>query len=348
MFYDFYVFFILGIFIYSEIIAQFDRLLTNARDTDVECIRGLQQVDLPLAILPRAIPEVPMPRAIPHVARVITRITNTESFVAASTAEHGCKFSYEISQYVDCKTPVRIGCNKHGIAFEQIPNEHAKPGIHCPECILDKCEIDRQSEEKEFHDARRKIHGERYQYDETEFISMTDKVSIRCRFHGIFYQTPKAHMDGFGCKPCGSRDKLSKMYMWLMVHYDVESILTNLNINIAGREYMFNFQIGKMLIIMDADQHLKMVMRPTHAHLRGQELEKMSSVCDAGYNIIRVHKTVVGKDDQGWTDQFLGYTSDIASADNHGRVYWIGDAAVYGGLRAAYTAHINKPKLLTA
>jgi len=47
-------------------------------------------------------------------------------------------------------------------------------------------------------------HSNFYNYDKVVFINTKTKVEIVCPLHGIFLQTPDAHMRGQGCPICGS------------------------------------------------------------------------------------------------------------------------------------------------
>ena len=48
------------------------------------------------------------------------------------------------------------------------------------------------------------VHGNKYGYDSVEYISSKDKVAIACPEHGVFYQTPHAHLRGEGCPQCAT------------------------------------------------------------------------------------------------------------------------------------------------
>lgn len=56
---------------------------------------------------------------------------------------------------------------------------------------------------KEFVARCRKVHGRSYGYLSVKYVGMDVKVSIRCRVHGIFKQTPLNHLHGKqGCPKC--------------------------------------------------------------------------------------------------------------------------------------------------
>ena len=58
-----------------------------------------------------------------------------------------------------------------------------------------------------------KIHGDKYDYSSVKYVKTTEKVNIVCPEHGIFQQTPQAHLKGQGCPHCGKMKKsISKTY----------------------------------------------------------------------------------------------------------------------------------------
>lgn len=46
------------------------------------------------------------------------------------------------------------------------------------------------------------VHGARYNYNAVVYVNSQQKVTIGCVEHGIFEQTPSAHLRGQGCKQC--------------------------------------------------------------------------------------------------------------------------------------------------
>ena len=52
-------------------------------------------------------------------------------------------------------------------------------------------------------------HGDRYSYSDAIYKGITIKISIACKKHGHFMQTPKAHAFGQGCPACNGTSKPS-------------------------------------------------------------------------------------------------------------------------------------------
>lgn len=67
-----------------------------------------------------------------------------------------------------------------------------------------------QSEKtKIFIEKARTKHGDRYTYERVEYVTAKVKVTISCKEHGCFSQTPSDHLNGYGCMECGGRMRLT-------------------------------------------------------------------------------------------------------------------------------------------
>lgn len=61
--------------------------------------------------------------------------------------------------------------------------------------------IKRKTTEEFIEDAR-KIHGDRYDYSQVQYVNSRNKVILCCRIHGNFLQSPQSHLSGQGCPVC--------------------------------------------------------------------------------------------------------------------------------------------------
>lgn len=57
---------------------------------------------------------------------------------------------------------------------------------------------------EEFIVDAKKVHGDKYNYVDVDYVNNTTKVKIICPIHGEFIQTPKDHLNGCGCRLCSS------------------------------------------------------------------------------------------------------------------------------------------------
>ena len=128
------------------------------------------------------------------------RATKNE-LIDAFRAIHGDTYNYDKVEFTHGLNPITITCKKHG-DFSQIPKSH-KLGSGCPRCNP-KGKKTTEEAIQEF----RSIHGDRYNYDKVDYKDAHTKVTITCKIHGDFEQTPHNHINGnktgSGCPSCAS------------------------------------------------------------------------------------------------------------------------------------------------
>lgn len=126
-----------------------------------------------------------------------------EEFIDQSNKKHQGKYDYSLVQYRSKLEEVDIICPTHG-SFRQLPKLHLK-GHGCGWCG------GAWKYTKEMFVAKaRIIHGDKYNYDNFEYISFETKSTINCLVHGLFMQTPACHFSGNGCPQCGLKARTDK------------------------------------------------------------------------------------------------------------------------------------------
>ncbi len=120
------------------------------------------------------------------------------SFILKARKVHGDKYDYSKVEYISSQTKVKIICPEHGV-FEQIPAMHLFEN-GCPKCGIIKAHPFKST--NEFIEDAKRIHGDKYGYSKTEYISVFKPVVITCLKHGDFNQTPNSHLHGHGCPRC--------------------------------------------------------------------------------------------------------------------------------------------------
>jgi hypothetical protein len=55
----------------------------------------------------------------------------------------------------------------------------------------------------QFVEKARKIHGDLYDYSQSEYTKSSEKIKIKCPTHGIFEQAAGSHLNKRGCPSCG-------------------------------------------------------------------------------------------------------------------------------------------------
>jgi thiol-disulfide isomerase/thioredoxin len=120
-----------------------------------------------------------------------------DDFIKAAISVHGEKYDYSTSYYNGCYGEISIRCKKHDFIFQQSPANHLS-GRGCPRCAGNT-----RLTRDQFIKKASIAHGDRYSYDELEYVSCSNKVKILCKTHNYyFYQLPHSHIYGSGCPKC--------------------------------------------------------------------------------------------------------------------------------------------------
>ena len=142
---------------------------------------------------------------------------------------HYKKFLWHKSYYVNDETELRVCCKSHGF-FKILPHKAVSSRLKCPYCIeqqkkkhklavnarrkyrkqknlqnLNKGITTKPSlTTEEFIARAKKIHKDRYTYENTNYISARLPIIITCPIHGDF-KSPRAldhYINGTGCPKC--------------------------------------------------------------------------------------------------------------------------------------------------
>lgn len=120
-----------------------------------------------------------------------------EQFVIDARKVHGDKYNYT-SGYVNWRTKVPIECpiDGHGI-FWQAPNSHLR-GQGCPKCKANNQSLRQMGSLDDFIAKACLIHGDRYEYEQSDYKGSGAKLLVTCKIHGDFPITPDDHYQGKG------------------------------------------------------------------------------------------------------------------------------------------------------
>lgn len=119
----------------------------------------------------------------------------SDDFVKKAKLIHGDKYDYSNSEYINCRTKIKINCPIHG-EFEQYPTSHIIHKQNCPICAKTSMDTNILIE-------RFKIkHGDKYVYDKVKYTGKDCYVTIICKTHGEFNQRYYSHAKGYGCVKC--------------------------------------------------------------------------------------------------------------------------------------------------
>lgn len=124
----------------------------------------------------------------------------TKLFIEKARLVHGKKYSYRAVDYINCRTPVKITCKKHGTFLQKAQNHLSGSG--CPLCARKRTATGLVSNTKDFITKSKIVHGNKYKYSNTKYINSRTKVEILCKKHGPFSQRANNHINGTGCPGC--------------------------------------------------------------------------------------------------------------------------------------------------
>ena len=185
-------------------------------------------------------------------------IKYTESeFIKKAKEKHNNFYNYDKVNYINSSTKVIINCQEHG-DFKMNPRNHLI-GQGCPICSGVK-----KKTTDEFIKESVLIHGDKYDYSMVEYFNNKTKVKIICPTHGEFYQAPKEHLKGHGCKGCSNFSKGEEMIEKILKEERIDFIREHRFddcVSINGVKLPFDFYAPdlNLLIEYDGRQHFEPV-----------------------------------------------------------------------------------------
>jgi len=126
--------------------------------------------------------------------------TSFDDFKKKAIAKHGEKYQYIEGSFSKMSALMTIICDIHG-EFKQKPNSHLNYG--CRSCGYDIVAKVNTVTHANFIIKAQAVHGETYDYCESNYTKAHNKVTIKCLIHGEFIQDAYAHLSGHGCPICG-------------------------------------------------------------------------------------------------------------------------------------------------
>lgn len=122
------------------------------------------------------------------------KFSKGDEFIQKAKSVHD-RYRYDLVKYTNLVDKVEVVCPDHG-SFWQAPANHLK-GYGCPSCAGRTVDL------KSFINKARSVHGDKYDYTRSVYVSATSPVEIVCRDHGSFWQTPADHCNNqAGCSNC--------------------------------------------------------------------------------------------------------------------------------------------------
>lgn len=184
----------------------------------------------------------------------------TEDFIERSKNIHGDKYDYSLVDYIKNDINVKIICKDHGI-FEQIPTNHLR-GKGCFDCsYVIRTNHYRELNPVLFIEKAKKVHGNKYDYSQMKYNTCKEHITIICKKHGNFQQTPDSHVNGTGCPSCSETKGERKIRLFLQennINFEYQKRFENCkNKNILP----FDFYLPELNICIEYDgiQHYECI-----------------------------------------------------------------------------------------
>ena len=233
---------------------------------------------------------------------------NTESFIEKAKNIHGDKYNYSKVFYVNTNEHVIIECKQHG-EFKQIPDFHINRKCGCP-----KCSFSYKNTTLEFIKKAVQIHKHKYDYSHTNYVNSTTPVTIICKNHGEFYQTPDIHIyQKCGCPSCINKtefiffEKMKEFYPSIKRQYKVEWCKNKLHL-----PYDFVIEDLNIIIEVDGEQHFKQISNWTSPEIQiEKDKYKIKCANKNGFSVIRILQNDVSKDNFDWLTEINTAISKI-------------------------------------
>lgn len=141
-----------------------------------------------------------------YLNKSVLRTYTKEQFVEKANKVHNFKYDYSLVDYKGVNEKVKIICPIHKV-FKQNPDVHLQRK-GCKKCSNDKLASERKSTLDEFIKKANNVHLCKYNYSHTNYKNCKTKISIICKDHGKFEQTPLNHLSGQNCPVCADIKRL--------------------------------------------------------------------------------------------------------------------------------------------
>ena len=273
----------------------------------------------------------------------------TEQFIEEIKKIYGDKYDTSKVHYVNNRTKVCLICHEKNILGEEhgefwvTPTKITSRHDGCP-----KCKGMYQTTE-EFIAKAKLVHGDKYDYSETEYNGSHKKLNVICKKHGNFEIIAKDHLNGQGCLKCKS-EKIS-----ILKRDTQESFLKKYN-TIEGIKYdtskvVYKKSNIKVCLICHeknilGEEHGEFWMTPRNI-LKGEKCPKCKGMYQTTEEFIAKAKLVHGdKYDYSKVEYINSKTKICIICPEHGEFWQLPNSHIYSqGCSKCIMSHLeNKVK----
>jgi len=147
-----------------------------------------------------------------------------DEFIDEIFTVHGNEYKYKLENgHIARNDLICIECNIHG-KFEQRAIVHIH-GAGCQKCAKERTAKSHVYTHEQFIQKCIAVHGDDYDYSETNYSNTSVKVAIRCKIHGIFWQLPGNHINRQqGCYKCNKSSKGEDSIRTSLVKFSIKHI----------------------------------------------------------------------------------------------------------------------------
>lgn len=140
------------------------------------------------------------------------------NFFEKAKEKFGDKFDYSKSIYTKADEDIIIICPKHG-EFITKPGNFIRSIHGCKKCANEHLGKNQRKSPEKFIEECKKVWGNRYIYEKTNYIDCETKVIVTCPIHGDFETRPADFLRKHGCPKCkGVKTSIlnKKIHRWTL------------------------------------------------------------------------------------------------------------------------------------
>ena len=121
---------------------------------------------------------------------------------------HGKKYQYDFSEYKNQHSVLNVICAKHGNF--KITASNFLNGSGCKACGTETSSNKRRLTTKEWIVKAKSVHGDKYDYSKSRYVTAHHHIIITCSKHGDFKQKASNHIHlKRGCRKCSGISKIN-------------------------------------------------------------------------------------------------------------------------------------------